>query len=73
VLFRVHFLQDHLFTPPPLGALNDKKKQLKIGFLDLLRISQARYKEVVQRHGEEYKYLMLMNLRKLSNSIREIK
>jgi hypothetical protein len=35
--------------------MDDKKKQLKIGFLDPLMISQARYKEVVQRHGKEYK------------------
>jgi hypothetical protein len=34
--------------------MDDKKKQLKTGFLDPLMISQARYKEVVRRHGEEY-------------------
>jgi hypothetical protein len=37
--------------------MDDKKKQLKTGFLDPLMISQARYKEVVRRHGEEYKDL----------------
>jgi hypothetical protein len=37
--------------------MDDKKKQLKIGFLDTLMISQARYKEVARRHGEEYKDL----------------
>jgi hypothetical protein len=37
--------------------MDDKKKQLKTWFLDPLMISQARYKEVVRRHGEEYKDL----------------
>ena len=37
--------------------MDDKKKQLKTGFLDPLMISQARYKEVARRHGEEYKDL----------------
>ena len=37
--------------------MDDKKKQLKTGFLDPLMISQARYKVVAQRHGEEYKDL----------------
>jgi hypothetical protein len=37
--------------------MDDKKKQLKTGFLDPLMISQARYKEVVQRYGKEYKDL----------------
>jgi hypothetical protein len=53
--------------------MDDKKKQLKTGFLDSLMISQARYKEVVRRHGEEYKDLDDMNLRKPSNKIRERK
>jgi hypothetical protein len=37
--------------------MDDKKKKLKTGFLDPLMISQAPYKEVVRRHGEEYKDL----------------
>jgi hypothetical protein len=37
--------------------IDGKKKQLQTGFLDPLMISQARYKEVVRRHGEEYKDL----------------
>jgi hypothetical protein len=37
--------------------MDDKKKQLKTGFLDPLMISQARYKEVARRYGEEYKDL----------------
>jgi hypothetical protein len=37
--------------------MDDKKKQFKTWFLDPLMISQARYKEVVRRHREEYKDL----------------
>ena len=37
--------------------MDDKKKQLKTGFLDPLMISQARYKVVARRQGEEYKDL----------------
>jgi hypothetical protein len=37
--------------------MDDKKKQVKTGFLNPLMISKARYKEVVRRHGEEYKDL----------------
>ena len=37
--------------------MDDKKKQLKTGFLDPLMISQACYKVVARRQGEEYKDL----------------
>jgi hypothetical protein len=34
-----------------------RRNNLRQGFFDPLMISQARYKEVVRRHGEEYKDL----------------